>query len=108
MSKQKAKSKRSKKNNRANGFYTPNYNAFGERAETHLVMVNNETALEQLVGCFVKVLETNGKNNIEFTIGWENFDGDCAKQEELCGKAMAIASMIVSNNRRANNGGWVA
>ena len=58
------------------GAYTPGRNAFGEKAETHFVVLKRETALEQMVEA-ISQLDGNPK---EFTYDMSCFIGH---EEEL-------------------------
>ena len=90
MSKQKKKRTNGKKNNVP---YTPNRNAFGEKAVTHLIKLKRETALSQLIDMFVSVYTS--RTAIEYTI-------DCSainpvEYEEIMSKAFQIANIIINN-----------
>ena len=73
--------KRTKKHNKKNtthnnSFYTPGRNVFGDKAETHLVVLKRETAFEQMMDC---ICQLDGSTK-EFTFDMRCFDGH---KEEL-------------------------
>lgn len=73
------KTKKNRKNNRTtrnNSAYTPGRNVFGEKAETHLVVLKRETAFQQMMDC---ICQLDGSTK-EFTFDLRCFNGH---EEEL-------------------------
>ena len=90
------KRKTNKRNHTYQMGYTPNYNAFGQRAETHIIKIERETALEQIIE--VLCLVEKGKGNIEFTLDCSCFIGHEDEYKEVFAKAQAFTAMIAKKN----------
>lgn len=82
--------KHAKKNrsNRINSSYTPGRNMFGEKAETHFVVLKRETAFEQMMDC---ACQFDGSTK-EFTFDTSCFIG----HEEECDQIMAKVNAFLA------------
>ena len=69
--------KRAKKSNRKNSYYTEGRNMFGDKAETHFIVLEKETALSQIINA---VCQLDGSDK-EFTIDSSCFN-DCPEEGE--------------------------
>ena len=92
----KKKMKNTRKKARAirNGSYTPGRNAFGEKAETHFIVLERETAFEQILDAILSLDES--KNKKEFTFDWSNFAGHEDEIAEVMAKVQAAREMLFS------------
>jgi hypothetical protein len=69
-----------KNTNRRNGIpYTPGRNMYGQKAETHLIVLKRETALQQMLDA-VRTLDGSDK---EFTFDMRCFIGHEAEAKEI-------------------------
>ncbi len=70
------KNKQHSKKNRKHSPYTPGYNIFGDKAKTQLIVLERETAFEQMMDAICQL-----DRETEFT-----FDASCfvGHEEELC------------------------
>ena len=94
------KTKRNAKKNRTtrNGIhYTPGRNVFGEKAETHLVVLKRETAFEQMMDC---ICQLDGSTK-EFTFDMSCFNGHEDEMAEVMAKVEKAMEMIFSLRRAA-------
>ncbi len=83
--------KRNKKNTtRSNSAYTPGRNAFGQKAETHLVVLERETAFKQIMDCLPQL---DKSDNIEFTWDCSCFIGHEDEYKALMEKVQRIMSL---------------
>ena len=90
----KTKKKRNKKNTtRNNSAYTPGRNAFGQKAETHLVVLERETAFKQIMDCLSQL---QGEKTIEFTWDCSCFIGHEDEYRALMEKVQRIMSLKAS------------
>ncbi len=93
------KTKRNSKKNRTtrnNIPYTPGRNVFGEKAETHLIVLKRETAFEQMMDCVCQ-LDKEGK--IEFTFDMRCFIG----HEEELDQVMAKVEVFMALKARMSH-----
>ena len=65
------KHRKNSKKNAYRGAYTPGRNVFGEKAETHLIVVKRETAFEQIMDA---ILSFDGTTK-EYTFDMSCFTG---------------------------------
>lgn len=84
--KKKAKKNRTTHNNST---YTPGRNIFGQRAETHLVVLERETAFQQIMDC---ICQLDGSTK-EFTLDCTNFNGHEDELDEITAKVKAILEL---------------
>ena len=83
--------RRNKKNNEArrNSAYTPGRNVFGEKAETHLVILKRETAFQQMMDC---ICQLDGSTK-EFTFDMRCFDGYENERAQVLNKVQSFLEM---------------
>ena len=89
------KTKKNAKKNRKtvnNSAYTPGRNAFGQKAETHLVVLERETAFDQLMDC---ICQLDGSTK-EFTFDMRCFNGHEEELDEIMAKISAILALRAS------------
>lgn len=81
--------KSKKKNNRRNttSYYTPGRNMFGEKAETYLIILKRETALQQMLECSSQL---DGSSTKEFTYDASCFIGHREELREVLAKVEAF------------------
>ena len=94
------KTKRHSKKNRnlRNAAYTPGRNMFGERAETHLIVLERETALQQVLDA---ICQLDGSTK-EFT-----FDSSCfIGHEDEYDQVMATVQFFLEMRARKANGAF--
>lgn len=90
------KTKKNHKKNRTtrnNSAYTPGRNMFGEKAETHLVVLKRETAFQQIMDC---ICQLDGSTK-EFTFDMRCFKGHEEELEQIWAKVegfMALKAML--------------
>ena len=84
--KKKAKKNRTTRNYSA---YTPGRNVFGEKAETHLIVLKRETALQQILDC---IGQLDGSTK-EFTFDMRCFNGHEDELDALMKKVNAILAL---------------
>lgn len=87
------KTKKKAKKNRTthNGIpYTPGRNAFGQRVETHLVVLERETAFKQMMDCLAQL---DKSDNIEFTWDCSCFIGHEDEYKAFMEKVQRIMSL---------------
>ena len=90
----KTKKKAKKNRTTRNGIpYTPGRNAFGQRAETHLVVLERETAFKQMMDCLAQL---QGEKTIEFTWDCSCFVGHEDEYRALMEKVQRIMSLKAS------------
>ena len=65
------KHRKNSKKNAYRGAYTPGRNVFGEKAETHLIVLKRETAFEQIMDA---IMTFDGSNK-EYTFDMRCFAG---------------------------------
>ena len=83
----KNKKKRNKKHTTRNDFgYTPGRNMFGEKAETHLIVLKRETALQQVIDA---ICQLDGSTK-EFTFDCSCFIGHEEEHDEVMAKARSF------------------
>ena len=84
--------KHAKKNRttRNNSGYTPGRNMFGEKAETHLIVLKRETAFEQMMDC---TCQLDGSKTIEFTYDCSCFIGHMDELEAVVEKVWMFTNM---------------
>ncbi len=85
-----------KRNNRSNynGIpYTPGRNMFGEKAETHLIILKRETALQQMLDA---ISQLNGGGEKEFTFDMSCFNDHPEERAEVYAKAEAFLAFKAS------------
>ena len=102
------KSKRNSKKNHATrnkSSYTPGRNVFGEKAETHLIVLKRETAFEQMVEC---ICQLDGSTK-EFTFDMRCFDGHEEELGLVMTKVQMFLEMIEKMNRKPllDCSGWM-
>ena len=86
------KTKRNAKKNRTtrnNVPYTPDRNVFGGKAETHLVVLERETAFQQMMDC---ICQLNGSEK-EFTFDMRCFIGHEDELEQVMAKVQFFLEM---------------
>jgi len=83
--------KSKKKNNRRSypSYYTPGRNMFGEKAETYLIVLKRETALQQMLDA-VSQLDGSAK---EFTFDMRCFNGYPEELAEVQAKVEAFLEL---------------
>ena len=91
--KKKAKKNRTTHNNPA---YTPGRNVFGEKAETHLIILKRETAFQQMMDAICQ-LDGNTK---EFTFDMRCFDGHEEELDQLMTKVQVFMEMKARISRK--------
>ena len=103
--------KRTKKHNKKNtthnnSFYTPGRNVFGEKAETHLVVLKRETAFQQMMDC---ICQLNGEGKKEFTFDMRCFNGHEEELDQLMTKVEAFMEMKARISRKPlyDCSGWL-
>ena len=79
------------------GGYTPGRNAFGEKAETHFIVLERDTAFEQVMDA---VLSLDGSTK-EFTFDMSCFNGHEDEMAEVMAKVEKAMEMIFSLRRAA-------
>ena len=84
----KKRNNRNMKNARAN--YTPGRNMYGEKAETHLVVLERETAVRQILDA---IKQLDGTVKREFTFDWSCFIGHEEEYAEVAAKVESILEM---------------
>ena len=72
--------------------YTPGHNVFGQRAETHYIKLEKETAFSQMIDVFWQIHEADGR--IEFTIDSSNFDNN-EEVNEIISAAERFVSWLI-------------
>ena len=102
------KTKKNAKKNRKtvnNSAYTPGRNAFGQKAETHLVVLERETAFDQLMEC---ICQLDGSTK-EFTFDMRCFDGHEEELDQLMAKVQVFMEMKARSSRKPLNdcSGWL-
>ena len=86
------KAKRHVKKNRTtrtNIPYTPGRNVFGDRAETHLIVLKRETAFQQMMDC---ICQLDGSEK-EYTFDMRCFNGYENELEQLMAKVQMFMAM---------------
>ena len=83
--------KHSKKNRKATP-YTPGYNVFGDKAKTQLIVLERETAFEQMMDA---ICQLNGE--MEFTFDSSCFIGHEEEMEEVMAKVSFFLSMMAKS-----------
>lgn len=91
--KKKTKKNRTTRNNPA---YTPGRNVFGEKAETHLIVLERETAFEQMMNA---ICQLDGSTK-EFTFDMRCFDGHEEELNQLMAKVQAFLAMKARISRK--------
>lgn len=83
--------KNHKKNHSTRNYsaYTPGRNVFGEKAETHLIVLKRGTALQQILDC---ISQFNGSTK-EFTFNTRCFNGHEDELEPLMKTVNAILAL---------------
>ncbi len=91
--------KKSKKNTTRNSIpYTPGRNMFGEKAETHLIILEKETAFQQIMDC---VCQLDGSKK-EFTFDPSCF-ADCMDEyREIMAKVQIIMGLKARTAHRTS------
>ena len=86
--------KNSKKNRttRNNIPYTAGRNMFGEKAETHFIVLERETAFQQIMDC-ISQLDGSSK---EFTFDMRCFNGHEEELEQVMAKVKAFMALKTS------------
>ena len=93
------KTKKNAKKNRKifhNSVYTPGRNVFGEKAETHLIVLKRETAFQQIMDA---ICQLDGSTK-EFTFDMRCFDGHEEELDQLMAKVQAFLEMKARINRK--------
>ncbi len=87
--------KSKKKNNRRSypSYYTPGRNMFGEKAETYLIVLKRETALQQMLDA---ISQLNGGGEKEFTFDMSCFNDHPEERAEVYAKAEAFLAFKAS------------
>jgi hypothetical protein len=87
--------KSKKKNNRRSypSYYTPGRNMFGEKAETYLIVLKRETALQQMLDAARQFDNYYGK--IEFIFDMSCFNGYPEECAEVKAKVEAFLDIMV-------------
>ena len=83
----KKSKKRSGSRRNKTPYYTPGRNMFGEVAETHLIVLERETALYQMLDA---IRQLDNSRKIEFTFDCRCFEGHWEEYEEICRKAYSF------------------
>ena len=92
------KSKRAKRNAAIrSGNYTPGRNVFGLKAETHFIVLERESAFEQMIDA---MFQLDGKT-IEFTVDLSCFDGYEDEKLEVMTKVQAALELKMKYRRAA-------
>ena len=88
--------KSKKKNNRRSypSYYTPGRNMFGEKAETYLIVLKRETALQQMLDAIRQLDGENGK--MEFTFDMRCFNEHPEELAEVQAKVQAFLAFKAS------------
>ena len=89
------KTKRNARKNhmtRNNSSYTPGYNMFGHKAETHYVVLKKETAFQQILEC---ICQLDGTRK-EFTFNTSCFNGNKEELDEVLEKAHTLMKLKAS------------
>ena len=87
---------RKKNNNRHNGIpYTPGRNMYGQKAETHLIVLKRETAFQQMLDAILQ-LDHGDK---EFTFDMRCFVGHEEELNALMAKIEAIMSLKAQSRK---------
>ena len=79
------------------GRYTPGRNAFGEKAETHYIVLERDTAFEQMMDGLLSL--DGGKK--EFTYDMSCFNGHEDEMAEVIAKVERAMELICSLRRAA-------
>ena len=79
------------------GDYTPGRNAFGEKAETHFIVLERDTAFEQVMDA---VLSLDGSTK-EFTFDMSCFNGHEDEMNEVMAKVQKAMELILSMRKSA-------
>ncbi len=95
--KKKMKNMRKKVRAIRSGGYTPGRNVFGEKAEIHFIVLERETAFEQMMDAILSLDESEK----EFTFDWSNFAGHEDEIAEVMAKVQAAMEMLFSMQRAA-------
>lgn len=82
------------RNTRHNIPYTPGRNMFGDRAETHLIVLKRETAFQQMMDC---ICQLDGSEK-EFTFDMRCFTGHEDELEQVMVKVNAFLSLKAQIN----------
>jgi hypothetical protein len=93
------KTKKNAKKNRKtfnNSVYTPGRNVFGEKAETHLIILKRETAFQQMMDA---ICQLDGSTK-EFTFDMRCFDGHEEELNQLMAKVQAFLAMKARISRK--------
>ena len=88
--------KRNKRNNRKNAYYTEGRNMFGNKAETHLIVLKKETALSQMLDA---VCQLDGSEK-EFTFDASCFKDNLEEYEQIWSKVMAFMDFKARLNNK--------
>ena len=92
------KTKRAKRNAAIrSGSYTPGRNVFGEKAETHFIVLKRETAFEQYMDA---ICQLDG-STMEFTFDLSCFDGHEDEMLEVMAKVQAVLEIKAKMRRAA-------
>ena len=86
------KTKKNSKKNRKTAPYTPGRNVFGDKAQTRLIVLDRETAFEQMMDA---ICQLNG--NMEFTFDMRCFNGHEDEMEEVMAKVSFFLSMMAKS-----------
>lgn len=70
--------------------YTPGRNIFGQRAKTELVIVERETAFQQIAECVLSLKENKRK---EFTLDLSCFDGHEDERDMIMKKISVLMAL---------------
>ncbi len=83
------KNSKKNRNTRHNIPYTPGRNVFGDRAETHLIVLKRETAFQQMMDC---ICQLDGSEK-EYTFDMRCFNGYENELEQLMAKVQMFMAM---------------
>ncbi len=86
------KTKKNSKKNRKAAPYTPGYNVFGDKAKTQLIVLDRETAFEQMMDV---ICQLDGE--MEFTFDSSCFIGHEEEMEEVMAKVSFFLSMMAKS-----------
>ena len=93
----KNKKKRNKKHTTRNDFgYTPGRNMFGEKAETHLIVLKRETALQQYIDA---ICQLDGSTK-EFTFDCSCFIGHEDEHDEVMAKVQSFLMFMYAMRKQ--------
>ncbi len=95
------KTKKNAKKNRKtfnNSVYTPGCNVFGDKAETHLIVIKRETAFQQMMDCLCQL---EGEDNIEFTFDMRCFVGHEEELQQVMAKVERFMALKAQMGNRS-------